>query len=112
MITCHRSHLEARCRERGYTLSEVMPCVSSQAGDMWTIDETHPRYPAKPKHPPPLGLGDRVAAGLKAVGITPELVSKVTGRPCGCKQRQQRLNEIGARFGFPQPLPPPSDPAD
>ena len=49
MITCHRSHLEARCRERGYTLDEVMPCVVSQDGDEWTIDIDHPAYPRHPK---------------------------------------------------------------
>jgi hypothetical protein len=43
-----------------------------------------------------MGLGDAVAAGLKAVGITPERVSRLTGRPCGCKQRQQALNAAGA----------------
>lgn len=55
MITCHRSHLEARCVERGYTLDEVMPCVVSQDGDEWTIDVDHPAYPRTPKpgHEPP-----------------------------------------------------------
>jgi hypothetical protein len=45
MITCHRSNLEARCTERGYTLEEVIPCVVSQDGDEWTIDVDHPAYP-------------------------------------------------------------------
>ena len=49
MTTCHRSHLEARCRERGYTLDEVMPCVVAQDGDQWTIDVDHPAYPRTPK---------------------------------------------------------------
>lgn len=58
MTTCHRSFLEARCRERGYTLDEVMGCVVSQDGDEWTIDTGHQAYPAKPKpghepEPPP-----------------------------------------------------------
>lgn len=55
MTTCHRAHLEARCRERGYTLDEVMPCVVAQDGDQWTIDtesEFYPRTP-KPGHGPP-----------------------------------------------------------
>jgi hypothetical protein len=46
------------------------------------------------------GLGDLVAAGLAAVGITPERVSAVTGKPCKCKQRQQTLNEIGRSIGI------------
>ena len=95
MITCHRSHLEARCRERGYTLDEVMPCVVAQDGDQWTIDVDHPAYP-RPKP----GLGDMVAAGLSAVGITKERVSKLVGGDCGCAKRQEALNELGRRVGI------------
>lgn len=50
--------------------------------------------PARP------GLGDMVSAGLAAVGITPELVSKVLGRPCGCKERAAKLNSLGRRLGI------------
>jgi len=47
------------------------------------------------------GLGDIVAAGLSAVGITPERVSAALGvKDCGCKQRQQKLNELGRRLGI------------
>ena len=55
MITCNRLHLEARCTERGYTLDEVLPCVVSQDGDVWTIDVDHPAYPrvAKAGYEPP-----------------------------------------------------------
>jgi len=49
MISCHRSHLDAACRSRGYSLDEVMPCVVTQDGDMWTIDADHPAYPRVPK---------------------------------------------------------------
>jgi hypothetical protein len=50
MITCLRSHLAARCRQRGYTLDEVRPCIVSEDGERITVDETHPAYPrtAKP----------------------------------------------------------------
>jgi hypothetical protein len=49
MISCHVSYLLARCRERGYTMAEVMPCVISTNGDQVTVDETHEAYPrAKP----------------------------------------------------------------
>jgi hypothetical protein len=95
MIRCHLRHLEARCRQRGYTLDEVRDCIASQDGDQITVDETHPAYPrAKP------GLGDMVAAGLAAVGITKERVSKAIGKPCGCAKRQERLNELGRRLGI------------
>ena len=46
------------------------------------------------------GLGDMVSAGLAAVGITPERVSKALGRPCGCKERAAKLNELGRRIGI------------
>ena len=46
------------------------------------------------------GLGDMVAAALRAVGITPERVSAVTGKPCGCKKRAAKLNELGRRIGI------------
>jgi hypothetical protein len=96
VITCTRKHLAARCRERGYTLDEVAPCIVSQDGDTITVDENHAAYPrAKP------GLGDMVAAGLSAVGITPERVSAALGvKDCGCKKRQAKLNELGRRLGI------------
>ena len=46
------------------------------------------------------GLGDMVAAGLSAVGVTKERVSKALGKPCGCAKRQAKLNELGRRFGI------------
>ena len=48
----------------------------------------------------PSGLGDMVASALSAVGITKERVSKAIGKPCGCKKRQARLNELGRAFGI------------
>jgi len=49
MISAHRYDLEARCRERGYTLEEVMSCVVAQNGNEWTIDVKNPAYPRQPK---------------------------------------------------------------
>lgn len=105
MITGRRSSFEARCRQRGYTLDQVRPCIVSEDGDAITVDETHPAYPrAKP------GLGDMVANGLASVGITKEWVSAVLGRDCGCDKRQAALNELGKRLGIGNadrpPLPP------
>ena len=102
MIQCSLRHLEARCRERGYTLDEVRPCIVAEDGDRITVDETHPAYP-RPRQP---GLGDMVAAGLASVGITKERVSRVLGRDCGCAKRQQRLNELGRKVGIGDARPP------
>ena len=46
------------------------------------------------------GLGDRIAAGLAAVGITEARVSRLVGRPCGCKARRAALNRLGRRLGI------------
>jgi hypothetical protein len=45
MIRCRLHHLEQRCRERGYTLNEVRPCIVSEDGDTITVDETHADFP-------------------------------------------------------------------
>ena len=49
---------------------------------------------------PPPGLGDMVKAGLSAIGITEERVSAAIGRPCGCSERAEKLNELGRKFGI------------
>lgn len=41
------------------------------------------------------GLGDMVAGALKAVGITEQKVKKWLGHPCGCAERQEKLNRLG-----------------
>jgi hypothetical protein len=50
------------------------------------------------------GLGDIVAAGLSAVGITKARVqrlAKAVGlKDCGCSKRQREWNEAGRRFGI------------
>jgi len=44
---------------------------------------------------PSKGLGDTVAKFTHAVGLdkVAEAYTKVTGKPCGCDKRQERLNE-------------------
>ncbi len=46
------------------------------------------------------GLGDIVAAGLILIGITKERVSAAIGRPCGCSERAEKLNELGRKIGI------------
>ena len=96
MTTCHRSFLESRCRERGYTLDEVMGCVVAQDGDQWTIDVDHPAYPRQPKpgfapEPPPEpapthGPGTELKKLLKKVGIT-------ASPDCSCNARARLMDE-------------------
>ncbi len=40
-------------------------------------------------------LGDAVESALAVVGISKEQVEWWVGGPCGCKQRQEKLNAIG-----------------
>jgi hypothetical protein len=54
----------------------------------------------KSDDPPKPGLGDMVAAGLSAIGITKERVSAVVGGDCGCHKRQEALNELGRKIGI------------
>jgi len=93
MITCHRSHLEARCTERGYTLDEVMGCVVSQNGDEWTIDtesEFYPRVSRLPETPAPPthGPGTELSKLLKRIGINPTPT-------CACRAKQQEMDQWG-----------------
>lgn len=46
------------------------------------------------------GLGDRVAASLAAIGITEARVTRLLGRPCGCRKRAAKLNELGRWLGI------------
>lgn len=41
-------------------------------------------------------LGDRIEDALTFVGITKERVEKWVGGPCGCSERQERLNRLDA----------------
>lgn len=97
MITCRKIHLAARCRERGYTLDEVRPCIVSEDGDQITVDVDHPAYPRAPKPgfvpPPPAptsGPGTELKKLLKKVGIT-------ATPNCSCNARARRMDEEEAK---------------
>jgi hypothetical protein len=93
MITCHRSNLEARCAERGYTLEEVMPCVVSQDGDEWTIDTESEFYPRVSRIPEPApiqtsGPGTELSKLLKRLGISPTPT-------CACRAKAAQMDAWG-----------------
>jgi hypothetical protein len=93
MITTHRSNLEARCTERGYTLDEVMPCVVSQDGDEWTIDTESEFYPRVSRLPNPApiptsGPGTELSKLLKRFGIEPTPT-------CQCRAKAAQMDAWG-----------------
>ena len=90
MITCRRTYLESRCRERGYLLDEVMPCVVAKHGDEWTIDVDHPAYPREPKPGHSAGgPGTELSKLLKRFGIEPTPT-------CQCRARAAQMDAWGA----------------
>ena len=88
MISCRLSHLEARCRERGYTLDEVRPCVVNEDGEQITVDETHPAYPRHAKTAP--GPGTELKKLL--AGWPFHLVASAD---CKCNQRARYMDAKG-----------------
>lgn len=40
-------------------------------------------------------IGDMLERALTRVGITKERVEAYLGRPCRCRERQRKLNELG-----------------
>lgn len=100
----HAKDVMFRCAQRGYSWDEIKPCLLKDFGGGWyDVDVEHPAYPRQQKagtEPPKMGLGDMVAAGLSAIGITKERVSAIAGGDCGCQKRQEALNEFGRKIGI------------
>lgn len=92
MITTKKENLESRCRERGYALDEVMPCVVAKDGDQWTIDVDHPSYPRAPKAghkpTPQSGPGTELSKLLKRFGIEPTPT-------CQCRAKAAQMDAWG-----------------
>jgi hypothetical protein len=40
-------------------------------------------------------LGGAVGKALNAVGVTPDRVTAWLGKPCGCRERKERLDALG-----------------
>lgn len=89
MIECKLRHLEARCRDRGYTLEQVQPCIVHQDGNDITVDETHPAYP-HPRTPeaPASGPGTELKALLATIGIH-------SSPTCKCNKMAKQMDQWG-----------------
>lgn len=89
----------------------VAECVFEQSGTRFVCSACGRSVNAKNGGVPravcrgPRGLGDLVADGLSAVGITQERVQAVASavgvKDCGCGKRQAALNKLGERIGMP-----------
>lgn len=81
-----------------------LPCLFEKTDSGWSCTRCGRRVKLQSEKPPVAvckagpGLGDMVASGLGAVGITKERVSAVLGRPCNCPERQAKLNAIGKKY--------------
>jgi hypothetical protein len=97
MITCHRDYLLARCRERGYRVSEVLPCIIKREGEMLTVDPTSPHYPhpraakAPAEAATPAGAGTALKGLLKLIGIT-------SSPTCKCNARARTMDSKGLQW--------------
>jgi hypothetical protein len=87
MITTDKKNLYEKCRERLYDIKDVMDCVISQEGDMWTIDVDHPKYPATLHS----GVGTQLKKILSTIGIKSTI-------NCSCTTRAIKMNSLGQQW--------------
>jgi hypothetical protein len=92
MITCPKSYLEARCRERGYTLDEVRGCIVSEDGASVTVDIEHPTYPHFPKAVTASAVSGGPGTELKALLATIGIHASPT---CGCNKMATQMDQWG-----------------
>lgn len=104
MIRCKRRHLEARCRERGYTLDEVRACIVSEDGDTITVDEMHKDYPRAKAQPSLVQKAVNFAvAATKHIAAGAPMASgeEVARRFAICQQCQHFDGKACERCGCP-----------
>lgn len=114
LYKCYKKQLAKKCRERGYTLSEVVGCIVYQEDDRLIVDTSHEDYPMLPKEPemeyeevidtsmtPPKkietiietngGAGTELKKLLKTIGIT-------ASPTCSCNARARKMDENGIEW--------------
>lgn len=99
VITCHPRYLIERCLERGFEITEVMPCVIKRNGTEWTIDTTHPAYPSADKAVNKLQYSSSAAKSCRAGTELKKLIKKwlnidVTEK-CKCTARAHLMDLNG-----------------
>jgi NAD dependent epimerase/dehydratase family enzyme len=84
-----------RCGRCGY-LARRLP-THRVCRTLWEMAEQTARAQAERRIAvPPLRIGSALSAGLSFVGITAERVSRLAGGDCGCQQRANNLDAVGA----------------
>ena len=95
LVRCHVGHLEARCRERGYTLAQVASCIVHRDGDQLLVDTSHEAYPRDyapgftPR--PSSGPGTELKKLLGRIGIT-------ASPTCSCNARARQMDAFGCEW--------------
>lgn len=74
----------------------VCPSCGYQARRLPTFRACQPPPPMVDQWRPIL-LGTLLAKGLSLFGITTAMVESITGKPCGCDARRNKLDEWGVR---------------
>ena len=78
---------QSKCIKYGMSIPIV---INTEDCDIWERDaHLAPLMRTSSKE-----LGDTIHEALKAIGITPEAVEQFIGVPCGCKERQEKLNQV------------------
>lgn len=94
-VLCRVGHLRDKCRQRGVSFEDGEQSIVACAGDVVLVDTESAHYPRP-------GLGDLIASGLSAVGITEDRVQAIAGavgiKDCGCGGRKKAANELGKKY--------------
>lgn len=95
LVRCRVEHLEARCRQRGYTLAQVAACIVERDGEHLLVDTAHEAYPRDyapgftPR--PSSGPGTELKKLLGRIGIT-------ASPTCGCTARARQMDALGCEW--------------
>lgn len=103
LMAANKYHLIQRCKERGYTLEEVMPCVVNSEGDVWMIDIDHKAYPSQKREVKTMPLETEPEVTI-VQGVGTELKKllsyiNIKATPnCSCNKRARYMDDKGIEW--------------
>lgn len=74
-------------------MEEVMPCVVSKDGDIWTIDETHWSYPKAPRPNSSASIPDDVGGPGTELKALLSWLGFTSSPTCSCNARARTMDE-------------------